>query len=441
MNSNSILWRERAAIWPSIYNALWYPALPFALIAAGGRNRRNRRERLGQSSPDLSADSAGLRVWVHAASVGEVEGVRPVMLRLQQVMPALDFITTVMTTAGRDAASRRLPGLCQLAPLDHSSAVSGFLARIHPALVLIAETELWPNFFLQSVRSGARVAIINGRLSERSMASYRLIRPLVGQALARADLILTQTPNDAARFRQLGAREDQVMVTGNTKFELDGAAPPLRHTLAEFAGGQPILVAGSTAPGEERIVLGAYRELVKRFPDLALVLAPRHLERLHEVEQEIHDAGCVHLRASSLIACAKNPGADVQRQVLLLDTIGELRSVYRRAAIAFVGGSMVNGRGGQNLAEPACASVPVLFGPHYENHRQVGDALLAADAARVVHDRARFEQACTHWLIDHAERIAAGNRARSVVQQLAGGAARTVEHLLTLLDPACCQAG
>jgi 3-deoxy-D-manno-octulosonic-acid transferase len=441
VNSNSILRRERAAIWPSIYNALWYPALPFALIAAGGRNRRNRRERLGESPPDLRADSAGLRVWVHAASVGEVEGVRPVMLRLREMMPTLDFVTTVMTTAGRDAARRRLPGSCQLAPLDHSSAVRGFLARVRPTLVLIAETELWPNFFLQSVGSGARVAIINGRLSERSMALYRLIQPLVAHALARADLILTQTPNDAARFRQLGAHKDRVMVTGNTKFELDGAAPPLRHPLAEFAGGQPILVAGSTAPGEERIVLGVYRELVKRFPDLALVLAPRHLGRLHEVEQEIHDAGCVHLRASRLIDCSESLSADLQPKVLLLDTMGELRSVYRRAAIAFVGGSMVNGRGGQNLAEPASAAVPVLFGPHYENHRQVGDALLAADAARVVHDRARFEQACARWLIDHAERIAAGNRAYSVVQQLAGGVARTVERLLTLLDPACCQAG
>lgn len=415
-----------------VYNVLWYPALPFALLATGGRNRRNRRERLGVANVSgARGGTQALRVWVHAASVGEIEAMRPIVLGLVREAPRAVVVVTSMTAAGRDAARRRIPGLAayQLAPLDWRPAVRAFLARVRPRLVLIAETELWPNFFAESARAGASLAIVNGRLSERSFRRYRLIRPLVANALEHADLILAQTDADADRFRHLGAPRERIAVTGNTKFELEGGSGPLRPVLVNFAAGKPLLIAGSTAPGEERMVLNAWRNLTERFPALALVIAPRHLERTDEVEEELQTAGVAYARASTLVG--HGPPAAVN--VLLLDTMGELRALYSRAVIAFVGGSMAPPRGGQNLAEPAAAAVPVLFGPYYANQRQVGDALIEGGGGRVIHDAAQLESTCGEWLTDDAVRRAAGERARRVVEQLAGGVVATLEHLRTLL--------
>jgi 3-deoxy-D-manno-octulosonic-acid transferase len=432
----------RGAVWSRIYNSLWYPALPFALLAAGD-GARSPRERLGGVAPGAEIIGDGKRrVWLHAASVGEIEGARPVLQNLARDRRDLEFVITTMTAAGCDAARRRLNGICQLAPLDHGAAVRAFLARIRPALVIIAETELWPNFLLQSAAAGAGIALINARLSARSMSRYRLIRPLLARALRGASVVLAQTAEDGSRFCELGAPHERVVVTGNAKYELRGDSPPLRSALATFARGRPILVAGSTGPGEEQIVLAAYRNLASRFPLLALVLAPRHLQRIDEVERLLRAAGLAYVRASG-----SNPAAgaiedgsrlgekalDPHPQVLLLDTMGELGAFYPRATIAFVGGSLILGRGGQSLAEPANASVPVLFGPYYENHRQLGDALVAAGAGRVVRDAAQLSDASAKWLADEAARGAAGRRARSVMEQFAGSTATTVRYLCALL--------
>jgi len=446
------------ALWSGMYSALWYPALPFALSAFGG-DKEGRRQRLGGAPPDADRISGDVLVWVHAASVGEIEGVRPVVQGLAHLRPELKFVITTMTLAGRDAARRRLNGTCQLAPFDHAAAVRGFLARARPVLLIIAETELWPNYFLQSAAAGVRIAIINARLSIRAMSRYRLIRPLIAHALKRANLVLAQTGDDADRFCLLGAGPERVTVTGNAKYEIVCDSSPLRPALADFAKGRPILIAGSTGPGEERIVVTAFDELARRFPSLALVLAPRHLQRIEEVERILRGARLSYVRAS-----ASNPpeepedgGPTTRRQftnetdrpnfgeagaredssadpqVLLLDTMGELGPLYQRATIAFVGGSLFVGRGGQSLAEPANASVPVLFGPYYENHRQLGDALIAAESGRVVRDTAQLVAASAKWLADEAARAAAAKQARSVMEQLAGSTAMTVSHLCALL--------
>jgi 3-deoxy-D-manno-octulosonic-acid transferase len=481
------------AVCSQIYSALWYPALPFALLAAGGKAEA-RDERRGGAPPGAARISEGkVRVWLHAASVGEIEGVRPVVQNMMRLRPDVEFVITTMTTTGRDAARRRLNGTCQLAPFDHPAAVRAFVARTRPALLIITETELWPNFFLESTAAGAAVALINARISSRSMSRYRFIRPLIARALQSASIVLAQTAEDGERLCQLGAAPGRVAITGNTKYEI-AATPTLRAALAAFAIGQPILVAGSTAPGEEQIVLAAYRKLSQRFPSLALVLAPRHLQRLGEVERILHTAGVGYLRASVLdsptttspavppAACgssgnlfdseypiplpdqergepAPRSESDVSvrrglsgnlslknndrictaesrassRQVLLLDTMGELSAMYQRATVALVGGSMVPGRGGQSLAEPANASVPVLFGPYYENHRQLGDALLAAEAGRVVRNASELADATTEWLADPVVRTATGQRARSVIERLAGGTVATVRYLCALL--------
>ncbi len=434
----------RGAIWSWIYSTLWYPALPFALIAAGG-DAQNRRERLGNVASEAAAlDDRKPRVWLHAASVGEIEGARPVVQNLARIRPDLQFVITTMTPAGRDAARRRLNGISQLAPFDHPAAVRAFVARIRPALVIIAETELWPNFFFQCNAAGAKIVLINARVSTRSMKRYRFIRPLLAQALRSASAVLAQTKEDADRFCQLGAAPEQVAVTGNAKYEVRGDSLPLRPALAAFAAGRPILIAGSTGPGEEEVVLTAYHTLAQRFPSLALVLAPRHLQRIGEVERLLWTAGSAYIRASESNSPATAPALAVGTaaakdratrypKVLLLDTIGELAAFYQRATIAFVGGSLLPGRGGQSLAEPANASVPVLFGPYYENHRQLGDSLIAAGAGRIVRNATQLTDASATWLADEAARSAAGQRARSVLERLAGSTAMAVSYLCALL--------
>jgi 3-deoxy-D-manno-octulosonic-acid transferase len=426
----------RPVMLTAIYNSLWYAATPFALLAGRSTRRGNLRERLGQVETADDLDG-GIRIWIHAASVGEVEAVRPVVQGLIREFPSISAVITTMTTAGRSAARQRIPSATAwlLAPLDCPLAVRRFLGAVRPRVVLIAETELWPNFFIGAARIGAKVAIVNGRISTRSMRRYRLVRPLFRHALAQVDMILAQSAEDAARYASLGAPANRIFVTGNTKFDLDASPAKLRPALERFAAGRPILVAGSTAPGEERMVLAAYRNLGERFPSLALVLAPRHLDRTSEVEEQLRQTGLKYVKASAMPASVGQPSSE-DESALLLDTMGELRGLYRRATLVFVGGSMTPLRGGQSLSEPAAAAVPVIFGPYYESQRVIGDALVEAGASRVVNDAAQLESTCAEWLADAAACRAAGAAARNVVERLAGGTASTLRHLRTLVEAA-----
>jgi 3-deoxy-D-manno-octulosonic-acid transferase len=423
--------RDKRANVARLYNALWYPALPFALLAASGANPRAWRERLGRSERQPASPLAKKRIWAHAASVGEVEALRPVLIRLTNARDDLSITLTTMTATGREAARRRLPHLhsWRLAPLDFAASVRFFLRQVQPHLILIAETELWPNFFIEGAAVGARIAIVNGRLSERSMHRYAFVQSMMANAIGCADQILVQTDHDAHRFRELGAPPARIIVTGNTKFDPENLTTPARQGLVDFIRGHPMLIAGSTAPGEERLILAAYRNLALRFSDLVLVLAPRHLERIAEVEAEMRASGLAYVKATAL-----QPGTTDRTKILLLDTLGELRGLYRYATIAFVGGSIAPPRGGQNLAEPALVEVPVLFGPHYENHQTVGDALIAAGGGLVVCDEAQLQERCAAWLTDPGRRIAAGRAARAAIERMAAGAELTVRHLLPLLD-------
>jgi 3-deoxy-D-manno-octulosonic-acid transferase len=417
-----------------LYNALWYPALPVALALSGGaRDAGTRRARMGLGWADDGAPPASEpRIWAHAASVGEVGALRAVVTALMRESPGATLVVTTMTGAGRDAALRTLPGARAhlLAPLDCRRALGRFLDAVRPTLVLIAETELWPNYFIESHRAGARIAIVNGRISERALSRYRYVRPLLREALCSADLVLAQTDDDAYRFLTLGAAPSRVIVTGNTKFDLESlTAAPLRPELKAFAPGCPILVAGSTAPGEEQIVIDGWRETRLRFGQLALVLAPRHLERAAEIERLLRAAQIEYSKASALEADAVGTS-----NVLLLDTMGDLRATYRSCTAAFVGGSLVPGRGGQSLAEPAAAGVPVLFGPFHENQHAIAAALLEARAGVVVRDAAELARAVVSFLDDESERLDTGRRARAVVERMAGGVAATLMRLRPLIS-------
>jgi len=411
----------------ALYNLLWYPALPFALLAANGADAQGSRERLGIAAPQ--SESSALRIWAHASSVGEIEAIHSVMMRLMRDAPAATAVITAMTTAGRDVARRRIPKAAAhlLAPLDNPSAVRAFLRRVRPDLVLIAETELWPNYFWEAKKFGAKIAIINGRISERSLMRYKRLGKLFRRAIQCADLIMAQTAHDVDRFAAMGVDRSRIVVTGNTKFDPDATAEmPLRHELQEFAGGRPIFIAGSTAAGEEEIILNAYLELRKEFLALALIVAPRHLVRVPEVEKIISERSLKYVRASA-------PRFDADADVMILDTMGELRPLYRRATVAFVGGTLNEVRGGQNPAEPASVSVPVMFGPYYENQQETASALIAAGGARVVENADDIVRAATKWLANDDARRTAGRAARECILELSGGVSTSLMHLRTLI--------
>jgi 3-deoxy-D-manno-octulosonic-acid transferase len=416
----------------TLYNAAWYPAFPIALIMSGGRAPGARQQRLGRVKP-LPAGEHRIRIWLHAASVGEIEAVRPLVTGLLEREPTAALVVTTMTQAGCEAATRRIPGAtaCGLAPLDHPLTVRAFLAAAAPHLVLISEAELWPNYFIESRRSGARVALVNGRMSMRSLGRYRLMRPLWRAALQCADLLAVQSQQDADRYLALGAPRERIVVTGNTKFLDEPGEAESHPALREFAAAGPTLIAGSTAPGEEEQVLEAYRIARERFGGLRLVLAPRHLARVEEVEELLRRTGLPLVKATALKAGIAG-GADAA--ILLLDTLGDLRLLYRCGTLAFVGGSLLEGRGGQNLGEPAAAGVAVLFGPFHQKQQETAQALLVGGGGTVVRNAQELADAAARLLGDQARRQREGANARAVYQSLAGGAARTLEHLHALLD-------
>ena len=414
-----------------LYNALWYPALPIALYFSGGIRGDNRRERLGRIEPPAVRAGGGPRIWLHASSVGEIEGARPVVLGLIRELPNSSLAVTTMTEAGRDAARRRIPvaNRYALAPLDSPRVVRRFLGSIRPTLVVIAETELWPNYFLEAHRSAAKVAILNGHISARSLNRYRWVQPLFAQALGVVDLILAQTKEDAARYRQLGAPGERIVIAGNSKYDLESCQvdAPSRPELEAFAARRPLLVAGSTAPGEEQIVIEAYLSLLRSCPDLALAIAPRHLNRVPAVEAALRDAALEYVNATTL-----RIGRSAAARVLILDTMGELRALYRRATVAFVGGSMAPGRGGQSVAEPAAAAVPVLVGPFHQSHQELVSALVAGAGAWIINDAGGLAAACAPLLADESKRRAAGNNAHAALERMAGSMALCLMRLRAL---------
>ena len=417
----------------ALYNLLWYPALPFALLAAHPANMRDYRERMGHG--DFPETAGAPRIWIHAASVGEIEAIRPVANGLLEHYPAAVMAITTMTAAGREAARRRIPGAAawMLAPLDNQRAVRSFLQRVQPSVVLITETEIWPNYFIESARVGATIAVVNGRMSERSLRRYLRARGLFEDALGRAALILTQSPQDAGRYAEFDLAA-KVVVTGNTKIEAAQAQTAneesIRPELMAFAPGRKIFIAGSTAAGEDAVIAGAYRELRKDFPQLALTIAPRHLERTAEVEKALQAASLDYVKASQL----NSPGAARDADVLILDTMGELRCFYRRGSIAFVGGSLAPGRGGQNPAEPALADVPVLIGPYHENQQQIVSSLVSSGGARIVKSASDIISETSQWLADDEARQRAGQRARAAVSAGSGGARFALKQLEGLIN-------
>jgi 3-deoxy-D-manno-octulosonic-acid transferase len=367
-------------------------------------------------------------VWLHGASVGEARILGAVARSLRGRDGVGELSLSAVTRTGR--AQLPEPPVVDatfFAPLDFRTAVRRVLDAVRPSLLVLVETELWPNWLDQARRRDIAAVVINGRLSDERMGRYRRFRSLYLPLLAGLTRVGAQSDDDARRFIELGVPEQAVEITGNVKYDLSvpEADPDLLRSRFGIEEGRPVLVAGSTGAGEETPVLDAFRAARERRPELFLVLAPRHPERADEVEAEVRSCG---LRVARL---GEGPAAG-RGDVLLVDTVGELLGLYRLAWVAFVGGSLVP-VGGHNLLEPAALGVPVLFGPHTHHFAEPAAELERRGGGRCVADADELATWTSRLLDDSERRGAMGRAALDVVRSNRGALARSVALVLSAL--------
>ncbi len=389
-------------------------------------------------------------IWVHAVSVGEVNLMATLIRELRTAHADWQFVVSTTSRTGYELARKKYADLTVFyCPLDFSWAVRTALRRIRPTMLVLAELELWPNLIMATKQYGARVAIVNGRLSDHSFPGYRRIRPFISRLLRQVDLIAAQNDESAQRFLALGAPSGRVHVTGSLKY--DGAQTDRQNprtqslrALAGIADDDIVFLAGSTQEPEEQIAIDIFRRLAPEHPRLRLVLVPRHPERFDAVAQLLDASHLPWQRRSQLDPAPRSATASrlnipnsplpiphsllAPRSSLLVDTVGELGAWWGTAHIAFVGGSF-GSRGGQNMIEPAAYGAAVSFGPNTWNFRDIVATLLAADAAVVVNDTATLEAFVRRCLDDPTFAEQLGTRAQLLVRTQLGATARTIDLL------------
>lgn len=392
-------------------------------------------------------------VWLHAVSVGEVNLVATTLKQISGCRPDWEVVISTTTKAGYDLAKKKYADHTVFyCPIDFSWATKRAMRQVRPDLLVLAELELWPNLIAAAKEQGAQVAIINGRLSDKSFRGYSRFRPLVSSVLSRIDLIAAQNEETAERFRKLGARPERVYATGSLKF--DGAMTDRINTrthqlreLAGFKSGDIVFLVGSTQSPEEEIGVRIYGQLVKEYPRLKLVIVPRHPQRFEEVGELLTQSGLPWMRRSELGTSSlstagqsssatlswASSGTPERGSILLVDTIGELGAWWGTASIGFVGGSF-GGRGGQNMIEPAAYGVATCFGPNTWNFRDIVAQLLRADGAQVVKNEAELTEFVRNVLADPEWGRALGQHAQQLVLDQQGATKRTVDLLLPLVN-------
>ena len=369
-------------------------------------------------------------IWIHAVSVGEVIAVSGLIEQMRQSLPQHRVLVSTTTDTGQELARKRFgEENVFYFPMDFAFAIRPYLRAFQPELVVLAETEFWPNFLRLAHAAGARIAVVNARISDRSWPRYLRFRWALRRMLVHVDLFLAQTSEDGARLQSIGAEPGRVQVTGNLKFDLSLPSPPpivedLRHSLAAEGAG-PVLVCGSTVEDEEPPLLKAFENLRVAHPRAVMILAPRHPERFDDVAILLQQLGIPLSRRSQW------QGETLAGGVLLIDTIGELAALYALADVAFVGGSLVP-RGGHNIIEPAQHGVAVVTGNHTENFRDIVALFQSRDAVRIV-SLAELPLTLMQLLADDAERRALGRRAAATIQSQMGATSRTLEALKTLI--------
>jgi len=420
-----------------IYSFLLFVGFLIYAPAYFFRLRIGRRERL------YLADRLGLRLpppnpgrpllWIHAVSVGEVLSLKKLVPEIKSRHPSWLIYFSVLTDTGYRVAKKALPQADAVffVPFDFYLIVKRFFKILKPELFLLAESEFWPNLLRAAGKNVSAVLLINGRISDRSYRRYRRLKPLAKRLLRSISLYLVQSEIDEQRLKEIGVPPDLIKVAGNLKADvlLPEFKPEDEKARREMLGlpeWKRLIVAGSTHRGEEALILKAYQMARKKREDLLLVIAPRHPQRACEIEEMAAKEGLMVRRRTSL-------KTGDQPDVLIIDTIGELASLYALADIAFIGGSLVP-HGGQNLLEPAFYGKPVFFGPHMDNFAFLAREFVRAGAARIV--RSEKDLAEVFRLEDEAALRDMGRRAGDVLQSLRGATERTLSEIERLMDRA-----
>lgn len=403
-----------------------------------GRPTPGLRQRLGGYPKELQDSLRKLKrpIWIHLVSLGEVLAARPLIEELRRRFPDQHWVVTTVTATGQSVAKDLLRDerdqLFYL-PWDLTPVVRRVVGWVRPALFIAFETELWPVLFRELQANGVPIVVVNGRISPGAMSRYLWIRPFMEGVLAKVGLFLIQSPQDARRYAAMGAAKDRIVVTGNLKWDLKAPRQGDPHSmgaslreLLRVAPSSLLWTAGSTHPGEERKILQVYVKLKKRYPALRLLIAPRHPERVGQVQREVARAGCPWVRRTKMNG---SPSAQAGDPVILLDTLGELVSIYQASDLVFVGGSLVP-KGGHNLVEPAAVSRPILTGPHLHNFQAIAEALLASGAMAVVQTPEQLEERMI-WLLENpSARTELGHRAFRVIEGHQGATRRAADMIL-----------
>lgn len=402
-----------------------------------GKVRRGLRERLGWYDPQRLASLKGRRVvWLHAASVGETRAAMPLVQAFKAAYPQDALVVSTVTETGHAIACGIAEvDLCLFFPFDLSWMVHQALRRIRPSLVVIVETEIWPNFVRLAHKEKIPVALVNGRISDRSYPRYLKGRFFLRPILESFSAFCMQTELDAERIREMGAPQEKVQVSRNLKFDMEVDVPDVDDvqrlkTRFGLPAGALVWVAGSTHGGEEEIIANVFRDLIATSLPLVLVLVPRHPERGRAVAEMLETRGFSCKLRSGLTT---RPDTLHPGDVLVGDTVGEMMQFYATADIVFVGGSFVP-VGGHNILEAALLKKPVLFGPHMQNFKEIARLLLDAEGGFQVDDPAELQSQLARLLRAPALRRAMGEGGHSLLRQNAGATAHTLAALQRLLD-------
>lgn len=400
-----------------------------------GRHREGLYERLGLLNKADFTTTGPCRFWIHAASVGEVQAARALLQELHLLFPEADYFLSTMTRQGQQVARRQLAGqtTCFYAPLDISQAVRASLATVRPTCYICLETELWPTFLTEAHKQGVKLILLNGRISKGSFERYRKIPKLIKPLLNRFAAISAISEQDRQRFLDLGGRADRLSVTGNAKYDIvlpdeEDVFSSYRERLA-LNRDQPVLILGSTHTGEERLFLEAFDALGKKRADFLLIIAPRHVERVTEIETLLKGRGLGY----DLLSRLEN--GNRRHQVIVVDTMGELADLYSAGTFIFCGGSLVP-KGGHNVLEAARWGKPVFYGPHTRDFSDAVELLESAGASFAIDSPDRMLEIVLTLLADPVTYGEICRKARQVARNQQGSAKKQA-----LLIKALCGSG